>query len=84
MNRNNQNDETGCAKCGACMTVCPVFRTEGRESLTARGRMHLLATSTNSISAVFADVFSRCLLCGACEQVCPRNLPITQLIADAR
>ncbi|CAK8720951.1 MAG: glycolate oxidase iron-sulfur subunit [Candidatus Electronema aureum] len=86
MNKRNQNDETGCAKCGACMTVCPVFRTEGRESLTARGRMHLLATatSTNSISIVFADVFSRCLLCGACEQVCPRNLPITQLIAETR
>ncbi len=76
--------EIGCAKCGACMTVCPVFRAEGRESLTARGRLHLLAQYSGQPSAALADIFSRCLLCGACEQVCPRQLPITRLIAEAR
>ncbi|MGX9727746.1 MAG: (Fe-S)-binding protein [Candidatus Electronema sp. VV] len=76
--------ETGCAKCGACMTVCSVFRAEGRESLTARGRLHLLAACSGPPSAALAEVFTRCLLCGACEQVCPRRLPITRLIAEAR
>lgn len=76
--------ETGCAKCGACMTVCPVFRAEGRESLTARGKLHLLAACSGAPSAALADIITRCLLCGACEQVCPRRLPITRLIAEAR
>jgi glycolate oxidase iron-sulfur subunit len=73
-----------CAKCGACVPVCPVFRAEGREALAARGRMHLLAASDGPPSALFADILSRCLLCGACEQVCPRKLPVTRLTAEAR
>ena len=65
--------------------VCPVFRVDGREVLTARGKMHLLTTAlAEQPSAVFEDRFSRCLLCGACEQVCPRQLPITALISQAR
>lgn len=47
--------------------------------------MHLLGTVlTEPASPVFEDLFAKCLLCGACEQVCPRNLPITTLIAQAR
>lgn len=78
-------DELNCAKCGACAVVCPVFRVDEREMLTARGRMHLLSTeSAQSPSSFFEDLFSRCLLCTACEQVCPRHLPITDLVSQAR
>ena len=77
--------EIPCAKCGACAVVCPVFRVDGREVLTARGKMHLLTTElAGQPSAVFEDRFSRCLLCRACEQTCPRQLPITDLISRAR
>ena len=65
--------------------MCPVFRVDGRESMTARGKMHLLATDlSDRPSAVFENLFSQCLLCGACEQVCPRNLPLTDIISRAR
>jgi glycolate oxidase iron-sulfur subunit len=58
---------------------------DGRESMTARGKMHLLATElADHPSAVFENLFSQCLLCGACQQVCPRNLPITDIISKAR
>ena len=74
-----------CAKCGACAAVCPVYRADRREALTARGRMHLLNSELSEHpTGIFADIFSRCLLCGACEQVCPRHLPITDLISQAR
>ena len=77
--------ELNCAKCGACAVVCPVFRIDGREVLTARGKMYLLTTElADHPSAVLEDRFSRCLLCGACEQVCPRHLPITESISRAR
>uniref|UniRef100_UPI0040560695 (Fe-S)-binding protein n=1 Tax=Candidatus Electrothrix sp. TaxID=2170559 RepID=UPI0040560695 len=77
--------EINCAKCGACAVVCPVFRVDGREMLTARGKMHLLNTTLAAQpSGVFEDRFSRCLLCGACEQTCPRQLPITEIISQAR
>lgn len=65
--------------------VCPVYRVTGHESLTARGRLHLLGTDLAvAPSARFEDLFSQCLLCGACESVCPRGLPVRRLIVAAR
>ena len=81
----SEHPELNCAKCGSCSVVCPVFRVDGRESMTARGKMHLLASPlADHPSAVFENLFSRCLLCGACEQVCPRHLPITDIVSKAR
>lgn len=74
-----------CAKCGSCTAVCPVYRVTGRESLTARGRLHLLGTELAARpSAAYEDLFAQCLLCGACENVCPRQLPIRRLTVEAR
>jgi glycolate oxidase iron-sulfur subunit len=74
-----------CAKCGSCTVVCPVYRVTGRESLAARGKLHLLGTDlAGRPSAAFEDLFAQCLLCGACEDVCPRQLPIRGLIVEAR
>lgn len=85
MNTGEGNTEQQCARCGACTVVCPVFRVEGRESLTARGKMHLLALPfAEHPSGHFQDIFSRCLLCGACEDVCSRKLPVTELVIAAR
>jgi glycolate oxidase iron-sulfur subunit len=47
--------------------------------------MHLLQTVlATDPSSHFQDLFSRCLLCGACADVCPRDLPIVQLTTGAR
>ncbi len=77
--------EPKCAKCGACTVVCPVFRVDSRESLTARGKLHLLDTSfSDKLSDNFQDIFSRCLLCGACEDICPRDMPIREKLVQSR
>ena len=74
-----------CAKCGACSTVCPVFRTSGKESHTARGKLHLLDTlGLEKSSSVFIDIFSACLLCGACSAVCSRQIDINKELIVAR
>lgn len=81
----SEHPERNCAKCGSCVVVCPVFQVDSRESMTARGKMHLLATVlAEHPSEVFENLFSQCLLCGACEQVCPRDLPITDIVSLAR
>lgn len=47
--------------------------------------MHLLSLPlAEKPSAHFQDIFSRCLLCGACASVCSRDLPVTELVARAR
>ncbi len=74
-----------CAKCGACSTVCPVFRISGREGHTARGKLHLIETlGLAESSTVFVDIFSACLLCGACSEVCPRQIDIQKELVAAR
>ncbi len=76
---------SSCAKCGACATVCPVYRSSGREAHTARGKLHLLeALGLEKSSATFVDIFSACLLCGACAAVCPRQIDIGRELVAAR
>lgn len=74
-----------CAKCGACTAVCPVYQITGRESLTARGRLHLIGRLTDAQQGSnYGDILSKCLLCGACEDVCPRGIKTTELFIAAR
>ena len=76
---------TDCAKCGACTAVCPVYNVTGRESLTARGKLHLLERlPAGNCSTAFADILSKCLLCGACEEVCARGIKVLPRIVAAR
>jgi len=72
-----------CVRCGACTSVCPIYRATGRESLTARGKHHLLDSET-SASPVLADILSNCLLCGACENACSRGIDTPSRVAEAR
>lgn len=76
-------DSLQCAKCGACTVVCPVFQAGGRESLSARGRLHLLERlDPAQASDAYAEILSQCLLCGACRSVCSRGLdPPARFIA---
>lgn len=74
-----------CAKCGTCSTVCPVYQVTGRESLTARGKLHLLEKlDAANASDAYADILSKCLLCGACADECPRQVDILDLIIKER
>ncbi len=69
-----QQDIKKCAKCGSCTPVCPVYQCTGRESHTARGKLHLFKKGSSFSSAYFNDLLSKCIQCGACDHACPRNL----------
>ena len=65
--------------------MCPVFRSSGRESHTARGKLHLLdVLGLAQAGAEFVDIFSACLLCGACASICPRSINISEELLKAR
>ncbi len=77
--------DNSCAKCGACTAVCPVYQVTGKESLTARGRLHLLEKMGDAPhSREFLEIFSKCLLCDACRHSCPRHIDLPAMIAAAR
>jgi glycolate oxidase iron-sulfur subunit len=65
--------------------VCPVFRASGNEIYSARGKQHLAEVfEDQQVSPVFEDIYSKCLLCGACSQVCPRHIDISEEVIEAR
>lgn len=74
-----------CAKCGACTVVCPAWQAGQRESLSARGKLHLLGhLDPAQASAAYAEILSQCLLCGACRNVCSRGLDPPAILIAAR
>ncbi|MBI5557364.1 MAG: (Fe-S)-binding protein [Deltaproteobacteria bacterium] len=79
-----QQTADDCAKCGACTAVCPVYQVTGRESQTARGRLHLLGRLTRPSSAAYSAIISSCLLCGACRDACPRGIDTLAAVIHAR
>jgi glycolate oxidase iron-sulfur subunit len=81
----SRSDATACVKCGTCNTLCPVYGVTGNEAHTPRGKQHLVSrTEKHTISAHYGDIFSRCLLCGACRDACPRGLDTPELVVEAR
>jgi glycolate oxidase iron-sulfur subunit len=85
MKDSSKNKDEFCVKCGTCNTVCPVYQATGNEIHTPRGKQHLASRMQQGHqSAHYADIFSKCLLCGACLEACPRELDTPQLVMDVR
>ncbi|MDR3673831.1 MAG: (Fe-S)-binding protein [Holophaga sp.] len=83
----------GCDRCGACLPVCPLFRLEGLERVSARGKNALargLAEGGLQPGPELRAAVEFCLLCRACTDACPNHVPtdeamvgIRQLLTDA-
>jgi glycolate oxidase iron-sulfur subunit len=85
MKNGSRNEERFCVKCGTCNTVCPVHLATGSEIHTPRGKQHLQSKiAKGDISPHYAEIFSQCLLCGACLEACPRGLDTPELVLSVR
>lgn len=77
-----------CIRCGLCMSVCPVYQVSLDETDVARGKMALLEWEQSHAdikkSKRFQQAISRCLLCGACTNICPNQVTINDCIQTAR
>jgi len=76
-----------CAACGTCHSVCPVYNLSKDDSLSARGRIHLLKAIVEGrleSREVSKNIFNRCLLCYACETVCPSGVKTSEIWIEAR
>ena len=75
-----------CIRCGACMNVCPVYRTVGGHAYgwTYPGPMGLILTALLTGMAKSHPVVDASTLCGACEEVCPVRVPLVPLILQLR
>lgn len=76
-----------CNRCGMCQSVCPLFLVTRHEGDVARGKLALLDGLSREILTrpeKILERLNRCLLCGACERVCSRKVPLTDLFIRAR
>ncbi len=75
-----------CVKCGKCKAVCPVYSITREEHLSPRGRVHLaeLVEKGEVRAADASEAFDTCLLCMACEELCPQYVPVTKWVKRSR
>jgi glutamate synthase domain-containing protein 2/FAD/FMN-containing dehydrogenase/ferredoxin/glutamate synthase domain-containing protein 3 len=71
-----EKDVLACAQCGNCVSRCPLYRTFGDETYTARGKLltikRALETKQLELSKVLPLYF--CIHCGRCDEECQVNL----------
>ncbi len=77
-----------CIRCGACMNVCPVYRqTSGHayRSVYPGPVGAVLSPLLNKAGFPdLADLPKASSLCGACQEVCPVDIPIPDLLLRLR
>lgn len=76
-----------CIKCGACQTVCPIFKELEAESTVARGKINLIkAVIKGDVEPgeTFKERMSWCLACKACVENCPSGVKVDHLVIEAR
>ena len=81
------NDAARCMKCGFCMSTCPVYRIDHKESHVARGRNVLIreiAEGRKLPDGAYREALFHCLLCKRCEAVCLARIPSTEINLSAR
>lgn len=77
-----------CIRCGACQNVCPIYRqASGHAYRTTYGGPIGAVLSPLLFGDRFpelADLPKASTLCGACNEVCPVNIPIPDLLLRLR
>jgi L-lactate dehydrogenase complex protein LldF len=78
-----------CLRCGACLNVCPVFRQASGHAYrhTYPGPIGAVLAPNLVGKARFpelADLPKASSLCGACNEVCPVNIPIPDMLLKLR
>jgi len=76
-----------CIKCGLCLANCPVCKELFLEKYTPRGKIQLAryyCRGDLELSDHYRDIFSRCLLCGACSTTCPSGVDLKKVFVSMR
>ena len=83
----SDTDLAACVACGLCLPHCPTYRVTGEESASPRGRIAAMRSVAEGLAEpddVFAGFMDLCLVCRACEDVCPSHVPFGRMAERAR
>jgi len=77
-----------CIRCGACLNVCPVYRQASGHAYRSVYPGPVGSVLTPLLAgehfAEKADLPKACSVCGACNEVCPVNIPLPDLLLRLR
>jgi len=73
-----------CLNCTECLGVCPVLDVIPNDKWP--GPRNIVSELSRSVTEYYLsnDVVYNCTLCGACEEACPKNIPVPKLTALLR
>jgi len=80
-------DADQCVKCGLCLPHCPTYTLSLHEGDSPRGRIALMQGLAQGVIEPHGNAVSHldgCLVCRACEPVCPAQVPYGRLIDAGR
>jgi L-lactate dehydrogenase complex protein LldF len=75
-----------CIRCGACLNICPVYNTVGGYAYgypISGPTGAIFASQILGVKAAGALPFAS-TLCGACNDICPVKIPITEILLYLR
>lgn len=75
-----------CIRCGACLNVCPVFKSAGGHAYGSvySGPVGAIVTPGLQGMDPWWDLPYASTLCGACEEVCPVRIQIPSMLLELR
>jgi len=78
----NRKGYAACSGCSLCRLVCPAWRATRDPRISPEGRAKGL--QAGATPAELADSARACLLCGACEPVCPEKIDLLGMTLNLR
>jgi glycolate oxidase iron-sulfur subunit len=76
-----------CVHCGLCLPACPTYSLTGNEAASPRGRIYLMRAFAEKRLDIAVDTIAevdRCLVCRACETVCPSGVQFGEMMELTR
>lgn len=75
-----------CIHCGACVSVCPIYKNIGGYAYgtTYIGPIGAVMTPLMNDMEDYAQLTTLCSLCGRCVESCPVKIPIPDLVIENR
>lgn len=76
-----------CDRCGACLTVCPLFGEKDIESSSARGKNNLILGMAQGVVKPTPELLNAvnfCLLCRTCVDNCPTKVQTDEAMIAVR
>ena len=86
LSHERQRKMMSCIHCGACVSVCPVFKNIGGHAYDTSyvGPMGSVMIPLMRGLKDYEYLASACSMCGKCSEVCPVKIPLDDLIIENR